>query len=217
MADIFHEVDEDLRREKLNKLWDRFAPYIIGVALLIIVGVGGWRGHEYWQTRQSEEASVAFEAAIALGEAGQIAEADAALAKLAETSSVPSYRVMARLRRAALLGANDPKASVEAFEAIAADPSVSQTLRDLASLRAGFILVDSAPLDELTRKLEPLTGAQRTFRLSARELLALSAWRNGDMAAARRWSEQIIGDPESSPGMRQRIQALLALVGENKG
>lgn len=217
MADIFHEVDEDLRRERLAKLWDRFAPYIVGVALLIVVGVGGWRANEYWQLRRSEAASTAFESAIALAESGQVAEADAAFASLSETAEIAAYRSMARLRRASLQTASDPKAAAAAFDAIAADNAVSRTFRDLAALRASFILVDSASFDEMRQRLEPLTGAQGTFRHSARELLALSAWRAGNMAEARRRSDEIVNDPESPAGLRQRMQALSALAGENKG
>jgi hypothetical protein len=64
----------------------------------------------------------------------------------------------------------------------------------------------------MTRRLEPLTGANATFRHSARELLALSAWRNGDAAASRRWSDLIMSDPESPANLRGRTERLLALI-----
>ena len=39
MSDIFREVDEDLRHEQYKKLWDRFGIYVIGLAVLIVLGV----------------------------------------------------------------------------------------------------------------------------------------------------------------------------------
>jgi hypothetical protein len=217
LADIFHEVDEDIRRERLKKLWDRFGPYLIGLAILIVAGIGGWRAYEYWQTQKAAEASTQFEAAMALADAGKQAEAEAAFARLAENAGTAAYRTMARLRQAASLTQSDPKAAVATFDAIAADTAAGRNLQDLAALRAGFLLVDTASLDDMKQRLEPLTGPQRAFRHSARELLALSAWRSGNMADAKRWSDMIINDAESPAGMRQRMEALLALASEAKG
>ena len=79
-------------------------------------------------------------------------------------------------------------------------------------MRAGFLLVDTAPLDEMTRRLEPIAEPKRTFRHSARELLALSAWRANDMTAARRFAEQIITDGETPGAIRSRIEVLIAML-----
>ena len=46
MSELFDEVDEEVRREQLKKLWDKYSIYIIALALLIIAGVGGWRGYQ---------------------------------------------------------------------------------------------------------------------------------------------------------------------------
>ena len=89
--------------------------------------------------------------------------------------------------------------------------SLDRTLRDLAAVREGMILVDTAPLAELTGKLEPLTTADRPFRHTARELLALSAWRNGDAAAAKRWLDLIATDAETPAGTRARMEVLMTL------
>ncbi len=192
VADIFHEVDEEVRRDRLNKLWQRYGNYIIAALVLVIVAVGAWRGYEWWQVRQSAESGAAFEQAVTLAEAGKHQEAEAAFAKLAADGTA-GYRVLARLREAAELGRTDRKAAVSAYDQIAGNKGDGQAIRDLATLRAGFLLVDTAPYDELRARLEPLTAPERVFRHSARELLALSAWKSGDMTAARRWTDMIIG------------------------
>ena len=158
MADIFSEIDEDIRRERLQKLWKRFGPHLIGLALLIVVGIGGWRGYQYMEAQKAAEASAQFEAAAALAESGKQAEADAALAKIAAESGSPAYRTIARLRQAASLAASDPKAAVAAFDAIAADGGAERSFRDLAGLRSGFLLVDIASFDDMKTRLEPLAG-----------------------------------------------------------
>ncbi len=95
---------------------------------------------------------------------------------------------------------------------IAADNSAGQVIQDLAAVRAGILLVDTAPYSEMRRRLEPLTAADRTFRHTARELLALSAWKAGDVAAARQWTDMIMSDPQTPAGTRSRAEVLGELI-----
>ena len=90
---------------------------------------------------------------------------------------------------------------------------LGRSLQDLAAIRAGLILVDTATPAELATRLEPLTATDRPFRHTARELLALGAWRAGDAAAAKRWFDVIATDVETPAGTRQRIEVLMTLSG----
>ena len=212
MSDIFREVDEDVRREKLQQLWERHSNLLIAFALLIVLGVGGWRGYEWWESQKAAESGTAFEAAIALAEADKHAEAQAAFAKIADEGS-SGYRILARFREAAELAKSDPAAATNSYDALAADSSLGRALQDLAAVRAGLIVVDSAPLAELSTRLEPLTASDRPFRHIARELLVLGAWRLGDTAVAKRWFDLIATDAETPAGTRQRIEVLMSLSG----
>jgi hypothetical protein len=211
VADIFHEVDEEVRRERLQKLWDSYSLYIIAAAVLIVAGIGGWRGYQWWEAKKAAEAGAAFEAAVTLSDQGKHAEAEAAFAKVA--AEAPSgYRALARLRAAAELSARDQKQAVKAYDELAADGSLGQTMQDLAAVRAGMLVVDSAPLSDMRQRLEPLTAPGRTFRHTARELLALSAWRNGDVTTAKHFIDMIAADGETPSGTRARVDILSALI-----
>ena len=211
MSDIFQEVDEEVRRERLNRLWQQYGNYAIAACVLVVVAVAGWRGYDWWQTRKAAEAGAAFESAVMLAEAGKHQEADAAFAKLA-VDGTAGYRVLARLREAAELAQTDKNAAVKTYDEIAGDRSAGQVMQDLAAVRSGFLLVDTAPYSEIRARLEPLTAADRTFRHTARELLALSAWKAGDMTAARQWADMIITDPQSPAGTRSRAEVLSELI-----
>jgi hypothetical protein len=211
VADIFQEVDEEVRREQLHKLWQRYGNFLIAACILVVAAVGAWRGYEWWQNRKAGESGAAFENAVTLAEAGKHQEAETAFAKLAAEGSA-GYRPLARLREAAEMARTDKPAAVKAYDELAADRSAGQVIDDLAALRAGFLLVDTAPYSQIRERLEPLTAADKTFRHSARELLALSAWRSGDMTAARRWTDMIITDPTSPPGTRSRAEVLGELI-----
>jgi hypothetical protein len=211
VADIFQEVDEEVRRERLEKLWKRYGNLVIAACILVVVAVGAWRGYEWWQNKKAVESGAAFEAAVALAEAGKHQDAEAAFAKLAADGSA-GYRPLARLREADELAHTDKAAAVKAYDEIAADKSAGAVIDELAALRAGFLLVDTAPYSEIRARLEPLTGADKTFRHSARELLALSAWKSGDMTAARQWADMIITDPQTPQGTRTRAEMLSELI-----
>jgi hypothetical protein len=211
VADIFQEVDEEVRREKLQQLWTRYGNLIIAACVLVVVAVGAWRGYEWWQMKKAGESGTAFENAVTLAEAGKHQEAEAAFAKLAADGSA-GYRALARLREAAELAQTDRPAAVKAYDEIAADGRVGPVIQELAGVRAGILLVDTAPYADIRQRLEPLTGADKTFRHTARELLALSAWKAGDMTAAKQWADMITTDPQSPQATRSRAEVLTELI-----
>ena len=211
MSELFDEVDEEVRRDQLKKLWDKYSIFIIAGALLIIAGVGGWRGYQYFEAKKAAEAGAAFGKAVELSEANKHTEAEAAFNDLA--ARAPSgYRMLARLRAAAEVAGHDPKAAAKLYDDIAADRSIGAEQQDLAKVRAAGLLVDSAAYSEMLQRLESSTSPQATFRHTARELLALSAWRVNDTAAARKWLDLIANDGETPPSLRSRAEALQALL-----
>ena len=213
VSDIFQEVDEEVRREQFKKLWDRYGAYFIALAVLVVVAVAAWRGYDYWQSKKAAEFGAQFNAAAILSEQGKHDEAEKAFGHIA-TEGTSGYRVLARMREAAELAERDPKAAVAAYDDLAASSATGQPLQDLAALRAGMILVDGAPLAEMTRRLEPLAGAGAPFRHSARELLAFAAWKAGDTAGLRKWSQLVRDDAETPSALRSRVDILMALAGD---
>jgi hypothetical protein len=211
VSELFDEVDEEVRRDQLKKLWDKYSIYIIAVALLIIAGVGGWRGYQYLEAKRAAEAGAAFDRAVALSEQNKHAEAEAAFADLA--AKAPSgYRMLARFRVAAEVATRDPQAAAKMFDDLAADRGIGAQQQELARIRAGGLLLDSASYSDMAQRLEPETVPGATFRHVARELLALSAFRANDSTAARQWLDMIALDAETPPSLRSRAEALQALL-----
>jgi hypothetical protein len=211
VSELFDEVDEEVRREQFKKLWDKYSIYFIGLMVLIVAAAAGWQGYKYLEAKKAAEAGAAFEKAVELSEQGKHAEAETAFADLA-AKAPPGYRTLSRLRAAAEAAARDPKAAAKMYDEIAADRSVGGEWQDLAKIRAAGLLLDSASYADMQQRLESSATPKSTFRHSAREMLALSAWRNGDAAAARKWLDAIADDGETPPGLRSRAEALQALL-----
>jgi hypothetical protein len=211
VSELFDEVDEDVRRDQLKKLWDQYSIYIIAGALLIIAAVGGWRGYQYLEAKKAAEAGAAFDKAVELSDQDKHAEAEAAFNSLAATA--PSgYRMLARLRAAAELASHDPQAAVKLYDDLSADRSVGTSERELAKVRAAGLLLETAGYPAILERLEAAAAPEATFRHTARELLALSAWRANDTTAARKWLDLIANDGDTPQGMRSRAEALQALL-----
>jgi hypothetical protein len=212
MTDIFKEVDEDLRREQLRKLWDRFGPFVIGLAILIVVGTAGYRGWIYWQEKQAQASGDRFLAALDLSSQGKHEDAIAAL-KAIEANGSGRYPVLAGFRVASEMAATgNAKDAIAEYDSIAAKGGISDEVRTLARLRAAALLVDSASLPDLEKRLADLAGTGNVWRHNARELLGLAAWRVGDLEAARKYFDQIDKDEEAPADLRQRAQVMLSLI-----
>jgi hypothetical protein len=211
VSDILDEVEQELRRERAEKVWKRYAPWIIGFVVLVVAGVGGWRYYEWQQSTRAAALGERFEAALDDLDAGKLAEAEAAL-KAIRADAPPAVRTLARLAEANALANRDAAAGAAAFDAIAADATVDEVARELARVRAGHLLVDSASLADLKTRLEAATASGRAFRHSAREVIALAAYRSGEKTEARRWFDMIVADQEVPAGIRARADLMIALI-----
>ena len=211
MSELFDEVDEEVRREQLKKLWDKYSIYIIAGMILIIAAVGGWRGYQYLEAKKAAEAGAAFDKAVELADANKHAEAEAAFADLVAKAPF-GYRTLSRLRLAAEIANRDAPAAAKMYDEIAADRSVGVADQDLARIRAAQLLLETASYPSMKERLEAAAAPGATFRHTARELLALSAWRANDAAAARQWLDMIANDGETPPSLRSRAEALQALL-----
>jgi hypothetical protein len=206
---IFREVDEELRRERAHKLWRRFAPYVIGAAIGVVLIVAVNEGWSWYQNSNSAKASDQYFQALELLDKGDVAGGQAALDAI-QTSGNGGYAMLARFKEAALL-AKDGKTA----EAIAAYDTLSTSesnprLRELALVLAANILVDGGDLAAVEARVGGIAVDGNPMRNAAREAIGLTQYKAGDLKAARATFEAIAADPMISQNVAGRIQLYLA-------
>lgn len=209
---FIREVEEELRSDRLKRAWDRYGLALIAIAVLAVVATAGYRGWDWYTTRQASSSGDRFLEALNLANAG---DNDAALSQLEalEAEGFGQYAVLARMRAATVrFEAGEADAAVADFDAIAADRSVPVALRDMARLRAAYILVDHGTYQDVAARAELLTASENPLRHSAREALGLSAFEAGRLADAQRLFDEIVADPISPPGLANRAQIMLELI-----
>jgi hypothetical protein len=210
--EFIREVDEEYRRDQIAAIWKRYNGVIVGLAILVVAAVGGWRYWQHMQDTRSQAAAVRYQEALQLSaEPAKSDEAEKVLENLAEDAP-EGYALLTRFRLAAELGMGDPEDGAKAFDALAADPGFEARWRDLARLRAAMLRLDTADPATVRQSLEPLAVPANPWRHSARELLGLSGLKSGDMDYAGRWFDQIAADRETPPSLRQRLDTYTALV-----
>ncbi len=212
MADLFREVDEDLRRENFEKLWKKYGKIFIALFVAVILAVGGVQAWRAYDQQRREDLSDRFAAALAQARGGDQAGAIAVLDEFGAPGD-GGYAGLAALERARLMAEeDDADGAIALWDRIAADSTLGPGFRDVATLLSVLHQIDTADPDELRARLEPLAGAGMAFRGSAWELMAVLALRAGDKAAAMELYTKISDDREISSGLRARAAQMLAAL-----
>ncbi len=211
MSDIFREVDDEVRQQKLEAFWKKYGNLLIAFAVLLVIGVGAWRFYQHRQQQAAEQNAQRYEDAIDLAKAGKFVEAETVFAELVKDGT-KTYKVFARFRNAAEIAKRDEPSAVKLYESLAIDTSVAPLMQGLAKLHAARLLADKISVDDLTARIGQVAVQGNPWRNSARELLGLAKFKAGDLSAASAHFEQIALDPETPAAMRERATLLLAQV-----
>ena len=206
---FFREVNEELRSDQIRYAWKRYGRIAIGVAVLIVAGTAAWRGYEYWETHNSSQSGDRFIAALTLASDGKNDEALAALEAI-EQDGTGSYPLLAKLRAASVQQAKgDAAAAVAAYREVGGNGQAPEAVRDLAKLRAGWLLIDTGTYDQVAAEVQPMTAQGHVLANSAREALGLAAYKADNMAQAKQWFQQIADDAGAPRNVVNRAQIML--------
>ena len=209
LADIFQEVDEDLRRDKATEYWARYGRYMIAGVVFVVVATASYVGWKEYRLQQQTAYGERFAVALSLIQEKKSEDALGALGSIAEDASA-GYATLARFRAAAVkTGEGDKIGAAEIYDAIAKDGSVDTIYANMAGLYYVLSTLETGDPGELLKRLEPLATADSPWRFSARELMALIDLRGGDEAKARDHYTKLADDPKTPSGARARAAEML--------
>ena len=211
MSDIFREIDEELRRENLLKLWSRYGKYVILAVALIVVIVGAivaWREHQASERRAQ---SGRYSAALALVREGKNTDAAKLFASLAQEGG--GYGLLASFEEAELLAkSGDRKAAIAAYDDLSSSSGIDREFRDLAVLLSVMHgLADGDPKIAIER-LQRLTEAGNPWRASALELTAVAKLKGGDRNGALEIYKTLADDLTAPQRLRARAAEMAAAL-----
>jgi hypothetical protein len=211
LTDIFHEVEEDLRRDRLNKVWARYGTVFLTIAVLAVAATGAF---VWWQGRQQanrDSAAEAFASADSLAAAGDLDGALKAYTDIASTGE-DGYPTLALFRQASLLTArNDVQGALAIYDKIATG-NADERLKALAQIRAAFLVSDTEAPDLLKNRVKPFMGDDNPWRFEARELDAYVEFRARNNAASADAYAKIAADEAAPATMRARAGKMVAFL-----
>ena len=203
MSDIFREIDEELRRDNLLKLWSRYGRYIIAIAVFALVVAGGfvaWRDHQLSERRAQ---STRYAGALILAREGKEADAVKVFAAIAHEGG--GYAILAAFEEAALLAkSGDREAAAAAYDRVAAASEFDPDLRGLAVLLSVMQRMPEADAQTTIDRLAPLTASGNPWRPSAIELTALARLKLQDKSGALALFKSLADDPATPQSLRAR-------------
>ena len=213
---LLKEIDEELRHERLAKLWQRFGNWVIGVAIAVVVIVAGHQAWKNYQASQREQASARYTAAVRLAAQNNAAEAEKAFVQLAPAAPA-GYAMLARFREAALaLQQGEQPRAASLYRRLAADGALDNSYRELALLQAAFAVADSAEPQALRQEIAGLAATDSPWRHLARELSALLSLRAGDREAAREQFRRLAEDAAAPAPLKARAAEIAAALGKKE-
>jgi len=216
LVDVFSEVDEELRREKLKRFWKKFGPYIIGGVVLFIGAMGG---RVYWNdyvNKQRIAESEQYHEALSHFATGDADGAMAALEKLAVGGKY-GYDLLASLQLASHYAASgDQEKALQVYDTIAANGSLENRFRDFASLMTASILLDQNAGQDVFDRLEVLAEGDGAWRYSAREMLGLAYFRERDWQQAGDIFSAIMEDSRAPPDLQKRASEFMEMIETQK-
>jgi hypothetical protein len=211
VSDIFREIDEELRRDNLLKLWSLYGRYIIAVAvagLIVAGGIAAWRAH---QLSERQAQSARFNSALALARAGKTSDAETVFATVAKEGG--GYAVLASFEEAAVLAkSGDHKKAAAAYQRIAQENTVAPAFRGLAELLS--VMQDTPDADPRTTisRLAPLTAPDNPWRPTALELTATAELKLGKKKTALETYKTLADDLATPRDLRARAAEMVAAL-----
>lgn len=211
VSDIFREIDEELRRDNLLKLWSRYGRHIVVLVVLVLVAAGSivaWRDHQRSERRAQ---SMRYSSALSLVRDGKAAEAAKVFAVIAPEGG--GYATLASFEEAELLAkSGDRKGAAAAYDRIAETGGLDPVFRQLATLLSVMQgLPDTDPHSVIDR-LAPMTSPGNPWRSTALELTAAARLKAGDKSGALDVYKTLADDLAAPQGTRARAAEMAAAL-----
>ena len=209
---LLREVEEELRRERLEKLWQQYGTYFIAAAVFVVLAV---LGYKYWENSRiaaAEKAGAQYQEALTLVTEGKQGSATKEFETLAANGPA-GYQALSRLQVAGALAKEGKKAeALASYEAVANDSGADQMLRGFAALQAAAVRLGEADFTEMENRLTPLMADDGPWRYSARELLGLAAFKAGKSSDARTILTPLFVDQSTPQSISERAQIVMAEI-----
>jgi hypothetical protein len=211
LSDIFEEVDESLRQDKIETIWKRYRLFVYGGAALLIgaVALNEFVLQPHFAEVRAQRAKAFEQAATQLID-GDYTDAEAGFRELVDEESSLSPLAANFLAQTLYEGSGD---AAGATDVLAASGKADGTPFERAALlKAAYAKADTVSLADLETLLGDLKEEESGLGALARELIAAKAYAEGDAARARTAYNRLKFDAAAPQGVVRRAEIALAAI-----
>ena len=213
VVDIFDEIDEDVRKERLNAVAKKYGPFFGGVVALIIGSVAAVTFWEQHKEAKSADAGTSFLSAVR-DETVNPGSGASSFAQVAEEGPA-GYGVLARIKQAESLAASGDRAGAIQVLDLAKSVDAPERYTALASILSLSLRSYDEKPEELLPLVDTLTVSDHPWRLFAIELAAALELKLGRFNDARKRLNIISSDASAPVSMRARAEMMLSGLPES--
>lgn len=210
MSNLFNEIDEDLRQDKLKTLWNKYRAAVFTFVIVIALGLTSSEFYHYWSTSKEKNSGLIFSEIIDNIIQGDIQLAQDNIDKLSNEGT-KNYKSYALVLKSDLLLSQGNLIEVEKIYDEIIDTTNNSLLKNLAILKLSYIKVDNYSFDQMKQELGDLLG-DKTLGLFAHEILAMSAYKNEVYDKGIASLEIILSDERTTNNMFDRAQMMLKVL-----
>jgi hypothetical protein len=168
--ELLQEIKEDIRRERLEKLWQRFGGVLVAAAVMIVVIAAMIVGWNYFQNKKAEKEGGELFLAIENFNRAADEASKKSLELAAENNS--NSAILAHFHLATLaLEANEAETAEKHYQKIIKTPGVAKEFLDLALLYSAIY-----KLEKLDSNAEAISNSTAQLKHLAND--ELSPWRS---------------------------------------
>jgi hypothetical protein len=211
LSDIFEEVDESIRQDKMETWWKRYQLFVYGALALV---VGAVAINEFVVVPQAAaaraERALALETALSELHNGSYAAAETAFSDLANGGSKLAPLAANYLAQVRFEGGGDAEGAADALAAIGGVEG--GPFERVALLKKAYFKADGQSMTELEATLGSLVDDEGALGSLARELIAAKAFATGDTARARTEFNRLRFDAGAPAGVKRRAELALAAI-----
>ncbi|MEB3701916.1 Tetratricopeptide repeat-like domain protein [Candidatus Bealeia paramacronuclearis] len=219
MADIFDELQEDIKEQRIHDLWKAWGNWIIGGAILIVIGAACVPAWKYYHHSVKTSESAQYTSAVHLAGLGKTEEAQAIFTKLI-SSGKTGYAKLASLQSAAVSlqnaktkGSTELTKALQTYQDLNLNEASDLSFSGLSKILAAYAGIESQESATLINQFTPLASEGNPWQGLSLELQGIYALQKGDKSKTAESFNAILNARHISPQNTARALLMMASLG----
>ena len=208
--EIISEIEDDLQKERMQKIWTIYGKYILSIIFCVVIVIGGWQLFSFWNEKKLNDASNSYLEILRKSKT----DLNLALSEIDKISNLPKgYNYLIKFKKASLLTQNGDHSQAQiTWKELYSDTNLDQGYRDIALLLS---IMHNEEKPEQLEKLDSIINSGSQFSIISKEIKAGLLFENGEINQSKKIYEEILTAKNINQRTQERVKNILKSFGEN--